>query len=1356
MASVIRFYKTPGLTASVTNEKKTIINKVTSPLTIKNLSTESCFYVEIQEKLTDKEILQLRWILSNVLDPNSLTDVSRMPISLNDGYLYLEVGPRLNFSTAFSTNAVSIFHSVGLKKISRVEVSTKYLIQFEKGTTAKQVKDVEENVVAVLHDKMTQTRYLEPLTTFKLDKVPDPWYEVNILGEGRKALEKVNDHLGLAFDDWDLDYYTELFKNKLARNPTSVECFDLAQSNSEHSRHWFFKGKMIVDGVPHEKSLIDLIIDTQNTTNPNNVIKFSDNSSAIIGYDVKRMMPVKVSEPSYFDVTEGKRHIIFTAETHNFPTGVAPFSGATTGTGGRIRDVQAVGRGGHVIAGTAGYSFGNLLIPDYPLPWEETNVPYPDNFARSVEVAVEASNGASDYGNKFGEPVISGFARSFGMVLGPKDRREFIKPIMFSGGIGSMEADMVDKQTPKVGMQVVKLGGPIFRIGVGGGAASSVQVQGDNASNLDFDAVQRGDAEMEQKLNRVIRSCIELGDKNPICSIHDQGAGGNGNVLKELVEPAGAVYFTKRFQLGDPTLNTLELWGAEYQESDAILCSQEDVSLLQEIANRERCPVCFVGVVTGDGKVVLSEREFPGEGGVNISDDMLKSIQKERNPVNLDLEFVLGKMPQKEFNMDRYSVILKPLELPASLKVQEALERVLRLPSVASKRYLTNKVDRSVTGLVAQQQCVGPLHTPLADAAVIALSYFGTTGSATSIGEQPIKGLLCPAAGARMTVGESLTNLVFAPISDIKDVKCSGNWMWAAKLPGEGAALLEACEAMCKVMGELGIGVDGGKDSLSMAARVGTDTVKAPGTLVVSTYAPCPDIRKLVTPDLKAPSIGEDGLLVYIDLSNGKSRLGGSALAQCFKQLGDEVPDMEDSQLLLKAFNSTQKLISSGYILAGHDVSDGGLVTCLLEMAFGGHCGLKADIVHKDGSPLNTLFAEELGWVLEIGKNYVEKVLFEFKKSGVPCYPIGCSSEYGPTGKIEISVNGETVVDASMVNLLSSWEETSYQLEKRQAKPISVTEEFNSYSTRTGPKYRFNSVDPKEIKIHIGSPLSSSPVVAVIREEGTNGDREMVAALHMAGFQVWDVVMQDIVTRKTTLDRFRGIVFPGGFSYADVLGSAKGWAASFLFDPYSKAQLDDFYQRENTFSLGVCNGCQLLALLQWVGNTDTRRNTLKTKEANIPVVPDVFLDHNTSERYESRFPTVRIEKTSSIMLKGMEGSVLGVWIAHAEGHFAFKTPTVYSVLERTNCVALRYVDDNCEPTEAYPMNPNGSKYGVAGLVSTNGRHLAMMPHPERAVLPWQWPYIPENLKGKMGEATPWLKMFVNAHTWCVQNPTKLN
>ncbi|XP_061931437.1 phosphoribosylformylglycinamidine synthase isoform X2 [Apis cerana] len=1177
---------------------------------------------------------------------------------------------------------------------------------------------------------MTEYKYMKPIKTFDHGFRPENWFEVDVLKEGRIALEKVNSKLGLAFDNWDLDFYTDLFLNKLKRNPTSVECFDLAQSNSEHSRHWFFKGKIIIDGEEMKESLIDMIIRTQKYSNTNNTIKFSDNSSAIKGYQIKVLRPNKTYTCSPFHLENVDQDLIFTAETHNFPTGVAPFSGAATGTGGRLRDIQGIGRGGYYIAGTVGYSVGNLHIPEYNLPWEEENIPYPNNMASPLEILIQASNGASDYGNKFGEPIICGFTRSFGMIDEVGVRREWIKPIMFSGGLGTMDANMSQKILPQKGMEVIKIGGPVYRIGVGGGSASSIEVQGDNKMELDFGAVQRGDPEMEQKLNRVVRACIEMGEKNPILSIHDQGAGGNGNVLKELVEPEGAVIFAKKFELGDPSISILELWGAEYQENDAILCKSENSNLLKEIAMREKCPINFVGIVTGNGKIILSE-----ENDYDSSKYLNENYEyKTRHPVDLDLELVLGKMPQKTFNLLRQITQLSTIKIPKNLTVQAALERVLRLPSVASKRYLTNKVDRSVTGLIAQQQCVGPLHTPLANVAVTAISHFSTVGIATSIGEQPIKGLINSAAGARMTVAEALTNLVFARISNIQDIKCSGNWMWAAKLPGEGAALYDACSAMCSIMNELGIAVDGGKDSLSMAARIGKDIVKAPGTLVVSCYAPCPNIQQVITPDLKAPAIGKNGYILFVDLSNGKSRIGGTALAQVYKSLGNEVPDVQQIDILKNAFKAIQLLIAEEKILAGHDISDGGLITCLLEMCFAGISGINVNILHKTGSPIEILFTEEIGWILEIDQINHNYILNVFKQFNVPVYLIGQSEGFGLSSKIKVQVQEKLVVDSTVLSLMTLWEETSYQLECRQTNIECALEEFNGIKDRTAPAYKLTfNPDVRPIAIH--KNLSSKIAVVVLREEGINGDREMAASLMEAGFEVWDVTMQDFLQNKITFDRFRGIIFPGGFSYADVLGSAKGWAASLLFNPSLQKQLKVFISRKDIFSLGVCNGCQLMSLLGWIGNENNN-----TKEL------DIFLNHNISERFECRWSTIKIDKSPSIMLSGMENSILGIWVAHGEGRFTFRNDEILQKLKKNHCLAIKYTDDFGNPTEKYPFNPNGSIEGIAGICSMDGRHLALMPHPERCSQIWQWPWKPYDWKYT---TSPWQRIFDNAYAWCM-------
>uniref|UniRef100_A0A3B1K177 Phosphoribosylformylglycinamidine synthase n=1 Tax=Astyanax mexicanus TaxID=7994 RepID=A0A3B1K177_ASTMX len=1255
------------------------------------ITTELCYNVELKEKFFFFYILNL------------------LSVQIQFKKLLFVFSFRLNFSTAWSTNAVSICQSAGLDLVTRVEVSRRHLIKNGPRNGGEM-----EKLVALLYDSMTECVYTKPIASFSVDVQPQKVFEVDILGKGRAALEKANDELGLAFDSWDLDYYTALFQ-RVKRNPTSVECFDLAQSNSEHSRHWFFRGRMVVDGQEQKDTLFSLIMGTQQHSNQNNVIKFCDNSSGIKGMELECMFPTDPSQASCYETRSTTRHVIFTAETHNFPTGVAPFSGATTGTGGRIRDVQSAGQGGHVIAGTAGYCFGNLHIPGFSLPWEEDGWEYPSTFAPPLQVAIEASDGASDYGNKFGEPVLAGFARSFGMRLANGERREWIKPIMFSGGLGSIEDKHVKKEEAEPGMEVVKIGGPVYRIGVGGGAASSVQVQGDNSSDRDLGAVQRGDAEMEQKMNRALRACLERATGNPICSIHDQGAGGNGNVLKELSEPAGAVIYTSMFKRGDPTLSVLELWGAEYQESNALLLRPSDRGFVEKVCQREKCPVDFVGKITGDGKIVL----------VDDLNNQCDGVNNGRCPVDLELDWVLGKMPQKEFVMDCVVPSLKPLSLPAGLSVLPALERVLRLPAVASKRYLTNKVDRSVTGLIAQQQCVGPLHTPLADVAVVALSPFSLQGAATAIGEQPIKGLVSPAAGARMAVGEALTNLVFAQVTALKDVKCSGNWMWAAKLPGEGAYLWEACQAMCKVMGELGVAVDGGKDSLSMAARVGGETVKAPGALVISVYAVCPDITATVTPDLDDQE--GKGVLLYVPVSAGKYRLGGSALAQCYGQLGDCCPDLDHPDLLSACFNTTQLLIQDHLLSAGHDVSDGGLISCLLEMAFAGNRGLEVNLPFE-----GALFSEELGLVLEVCENNADSVCQRYTNAGLVCHRIGTTCGFGPDSMVRVSLCGQEVLNESLPTLRTLWESTSFQLERLQANPLCVLQEEEGLTTRTEPFFKL-SFDPTEFPLlkELGKPR-----VAVVREEGSNGDREMAVSLFMAGFEVWDVTMQDLCSGSKTLDPFRAVVFVGGFSYADVLGSAKGWAATVTFNTRAREEFERFRRREDTLSLGVCNGCQLLALLGWVGGADDGGEG-----------SDVILTHNKSGRFESRFVSVGILPSPAVMLKGMEGSALGVWVAHGEGLMQFRCPEAQDRLISASLAPVRYIDDSGAPTETYPMNPNGSAQGIAGICSPDGRHLAMMPHPERAVLGWQWPWVPQPLRASL-KPSPWLRMFQNAAAWC--------
>lgn len=1329
---LLRYYRRPALSSAKIKELIAILHKRVSAH-IKDIKTEYCFNIEVIEPLTDEELNILRWLLAETFEPENFSHESFLThhSSPSTHHCLFEVGPRMNFTTAWSTNAVAVCHACGLHKITRIERSRRYKLIFSQQSSASGGLNSEllTRYSSLFYDRMTECPYPEPLNSFETGIKPEPHYEVPLLEEGKAALEKINRRMGLGFDQWDIEYYYNLFVNELQRNPTNVECFDLSQSNSEHCRHWFFKGRLIIDGEEAPQSLIEVIKQPLKANPRNSVIAFKDNSSAIRGYKISTLIPEKTFQPSAFSLQHLTYHLIFTAETHNFPTGVAPFPGAETGTGGRIRDIEAVGRGGLVIAGTAAYCVGNLLIPDYELPWEDKSFQYPGNLASPLEIEIQASNGASDYGNKFGEPVIQGFTRSFGMKLPDGERIEWVKPIMFTGGIGQMDSRHIEKGTPQKGMLVVKIGGPAYRIGIGGGSASS-QVAGERVEELDFNAVQRGDAEMEQKLNRVIRACIEMGDNNPIVSIHDQGAGGNCNVVKEIIYPAGARINIRNIILGDNTLSVLEIWGAEYQEQNALLIKPEDIDVFQEMCLREKVTSAVIGEITGDGYIVLYDET---DGSI---------------PVNLNLEKVLGDMPQKTFNLRRIPVKTKPLSFPwNSLTlnsepnfIRDALERLLRLLSVGSKRFLTNKVDRSVTGLIARQQCVGALQLTLSDVAVIAQSHFGLTGAAISIGEQPIKGLINPSAMARMSVGEALTNLLWAKVSALEDIKCSANWMWAAKLPGEGVRLYEAALAMRDIMIELGIAVDGGKDSILMAAQVSTDVradiVKSPGTLVISAYAPCPDITQVVTPDIKKP--GESKLL-FIDIANGKNRMGGSALAQVYNQLGEESPDVDDVDLLKRTFNAIQSLISKGLILSGHDRSDGGLITTLLEMAFAGNCGLEIELRVKSSEfrveeIMAILFAEELGLVIEYQPEKEKEIFSVLNNFSVPHQIIG-KTLIEKRIKINLITHNPsplTVLDEDMRLLRDIWEETSYQLDRLQANPECVDEERRINFDRDEPQYILTfSVQPSGE----GIPEHQPPKVAIIREEGSNGDREMASAFYQAGFEVWDVTMTDLLNERVRLADFRGIAFVGGFSFADVLDSAKGWAGVIRFNKRLFEEFQAFYDRNDTFSLGVCNGCQLMALLGWVpyrGIEDIRQPR--------------FIQ-NVSGRFESRFVAVKILPSPSIMLKGMEGSVLGVWVAHGEGRAYFPDEGILRKIEECGLAPLRYVDGENEITTKYPFNPNGSTNGIAGLCSPDGRHLALMPHPERTFLKWQWPWMPEEWKKGL-KASPWLRMFQNARLWC--------
>ena len=1268
--------------------------------------------VEAAAPLAPAELATLDWLLSETFDPEGFAEASFLAAAAPAAAPILEVGPRMSFTTAWSANAVSICRACGLGAVSRIEPSRRYLVRCAGGRALSPAE--ERGFLDLVHDRMTETPYAGPLASFANDAQPAAVERVPLLAEGLPALERINEEMGLAFDEWDLHYYYDMFVKDIGRDPTNVELFDIAQSNSEHSRHWFFKGELNIDGEGVPENLLEIVSQTLAANPGNSVVAFKDNSSAIRGFACEPLLPSAPGTPSPVRPAARDWDLLLTAETHNFPCAVAPYPGAETGAGGRIRDTMATGIGSMTGAATAGYCTGSVGA-DFNDPPGDPGFAYPEALASPLQILIDASNGASDYGNKFGEPLVQGYTRTFGQRLPSGERREWLKPIMFSGGFGHIDHGHLEKNAPELGWLIVKIGGPAYRIGMGGGAASSV-ASGSNKAELDFNAVQRGDAEMCQKLYRVVRACAELGPANPIESLHDQGAGGNCNVVKEIIDPAGAEIDIRAIAVGDHTMSVLEIWGAEYQENDCLLLKPEKREMFEAICRRERCITTTIGRINGSGKVVLRDRLNPGDV-----------------PVDLDLEKVLGKMPNKSYTLERGAPARAPVAIPGGVGVAEALDRVLKLPSGCSKRVLTTKVDRHVGGLVAQQQCVGPLQIPLADVAVTAQAHTGFTGGAIAIGEQPLKGLVDPRAMARMALGEALTNLVWAQISSLREVKSSVNWMYAAKMGNEGAAMYDAAVALRDAMIELGVAIDGGKDSLSMAAAAGGETVMAPGNLVVSVYAPCPDVTRTVTPDLK---LGARGALLLVDLASGHRRLGGSALAQAFGQVGDASPDMDDVAQFHRAFNVTQDLVGEGLIRAGHDVSDGGLVCALLEMAFAGNCGLDVEVPALGGDAFAALFAEELGLVLEVAAEDEARVRAAYGGVDVPCVRLGTSGG----SRVEVRVAGEAQVAGSVQELRDAWEDTSFKLERLQSAEECVAAEQAGLKDRTSPEWTLTYAP--EYTSPAVMARTDKVKVAVLREEGSNGDREMAAALYAAGMEPWDVSMNDLIQGTVALEDFRGLVFVGGFSYADVMDSAKGWAGTIKFNAALSRAFRNFYARPDTWSLGVCNGCQLMSLLGFVPGPTGYAGELSDLQQPRFV-------HNASGRFESRWTTVTVGESPAIMLKGMAGSTMGIWCAHGEGRAYFPDPALREELR--GMVPLRYAREDGSPTEAYPFNPNGSPDGIAGLTSADGRHLAMMPHPERCFLTWQLPWHPEGVGLEAKGAGPWLKMFQNAREWCEEN-----
>ncbi|WP_165022543.1 phosphoribosylformylglycinamidine synthase [Dysgonomonas sp. ZJ279] len=1179
------------------------------------------------------------------------------------------VGPRREMITPWSTNAVEITQNMGVEDILRIE---------EFFTVSS--KDAA-------HDPMLQRVY-DGLNQemFTINKQPDPIIEID-------DIAVYNKQEGLALSEDEIEYLNDVSK-RLGRKLTDSEVFGFSQVNSEHCRHKIFNGKFIIDGEEKESSLFKLIKKTA-ATNPNKLVSaYKDNVAFNDGPEIEQFAPTDGDKPSYFETRPIKSVISVKAETHNFPTTVEPFNGAATGSGGEIRDRLGGGKASLPIAGTAVY------MTSYPRTkagkaWEQIMPERPWLYQTPEEILIKASNGASDFGNKFGQPLICGSLLTFEHEENQK-KFAFDKVIMLAGGVGYANKRDALKGEPKPGEKVVILGGDNYRIGMGGGAVSSVDT-GEFSSGIELNAVQRANPEMQKRTANVIRALAESND-NPIVSIHDHGAGGHLNCLSELVETTGGKIDVSKLPIGDPTLSSKEIVGNESQERMGLLIPAEATERIERIASRERSPMYVVGETTNDMKFVFEQADG-------------------KRPIDLKLEDFFGKAPQtimrdttieEEFSNPDYDLS----------KLEEYIKNVLQLEAVASKDWLTNKVDRSVTGKVARQQTQGEIQLPLSDLGAVALDYHGKAGIATSIGHAPQAAMVDPAAGSVLAIAESLTNIVFAPMAEgLKSISLSANWMWPCKNPGEDARLYKAVEACSEFACDLGINIPTGKDSLSMTQKYGDEKVYSPGTVIISAAGEVSNIRKIVSPVL---AYIKGTYLYYIDFSFDTFKLGGSAFAQTLGKLGEEVPTVTDSEYFKNAFIAVQELINRGLILAGHDVSAGGLVTTMLEMCFAnpqGGLDTRLDKI-RNTDLIKILFAENPGILVQVKHHHlVEKILDD--------YGVGFAIVARPIEERKLIIQkDEFRQEFDIDELRDVWYEPSYLLDRKQSGETLAKARFENYKKQL-LQFKFNPNFTGRFAQYDINPNRTAPTgikAAIIREKGTNGEREMAYSLYLAGFDVKDVHMTDLATGRETLEDINLIVFCGGFSNSDVLGSAKGWAGSFMYNEKAKETLRNYYERKDTLSLGVCNGCQLMMELGLV----YPEHDVKAK-----------MEHNSSHKFESTYVSVEIPKNESVMLGSLSGNKIGIWVAHGEGRFSMpKAESEYKII-------AKYIYDE------YPGNPNGSDYNTAGLCSADGRHLVMMPHLERSLFPWQNAYYP--FEHRKDDVTPWMEAFVNAREWIKNN-----
>lgn len=1210
-----------------------------------------------------------------------------------EGELFL-VLPRFGTISPWSSKATDIISNSGIRGVKRVERGTAYYVRG---------KDIKKNLASIssyLHDRMveTVTHDLSEAGALFIEPEPAQLVTIDLLGRGKDELEAANKRLGLALAEDEIDYLFDAY-SRLKRNPTDIELMMFAQVNSEHCRHKVFNAEWTIDGKKQPKSLFKMIRNTYEKNSEGVLSAYSDNAAVIKGKVGGRYYANPVTGRYVFH--EEPIHSVIKVETHNHPTAIAPFPGAATGAGGEIRDEGATGRGAKPKMGLAGYSVSNLNLPDLAQPWE---LPYgrPPRIKSALDIMLEAPIGAASYANEFGRPNLAGYFRSFEADT-PEGVKGYHKPIMIAGGLGNIKDEHVIKGRLKPGSKIIVIGGPAMLIGLGGGAASSMQT-GTSSEDLDFASVQRANAEMERRVQEVIDRCWAMGPANPIISIHDVGAGGLSNALPELVNDSGlgAVFELRSVPSAETGLSPLEIWCNESQERYVLGISPDELKLFDKLCKNERCPYSVVGETTEERQLIVSDSLF------------------KNRPVDLPMDTLFGKPPKMVKDIRPVPEKKKRFS-DQGIEIDEAVRRVLQLPAVGSKKFLITIGDRNVGGLVTRDQMVGPWQVPVSDVAVTAISFDSDSGEAMAMGERAPLALIDSPASARMAVAEAVTNMMAADIEKLRDIRLSANWMAASGNDLEDHRLHEAVRAVGEEFcPELGITIPVGKDSLSMRTLweegKTKKSVTAPVSLIISAFSPVKDVGATLTPQLRT-DIETD--LVFADLSGGNHRLGGSALAQVFSQLGDETPDA--SAPVLAAFVSAiRSLRDKGAVLAYHDRSDGGLFACLCEMAFAGRCGLEIDLSDLQGTKLEKMFNEELGVVLQIKKSHTTAALKALNKPGhLSAYRIGRPAK----GQSVCFYDGsELAYENTRSNLEGWWSETSFHIQSIRDNAISAQQEFTAIADDKDPGINHKVGYKNGVK-----KFEKRPKVAILREQGVNGHVEMAAAFYAAGFASIDVHMVDLIEGRSKLDDFVGIVACGGFSYGDVLGAGGGWAKSILVDDGLRHQFAGFFERPDTFSLGVCNGCQMLS-------------TLKELIPGTECWPEFM--KNNSEQFEARLTSVQLNDSPSIFFKGMAGSILPVPVAHGEGRAVFEAGKMDKAL-KDGLVVAQYVDNYRHVSENYPSNPNGSKKGITAMTSTDGRSTILMPHPERAFMSRQLSWHPVSWT----TYSPWMRMFHNARTW---------